>query len=564
MVLRCFRIACAIGGFVLLVGCDPGALVKQKVPEPVKQILTFRDAAGSGGGSKVVAAIEIVSPKNNSVQSAAEPVVFNAKVKAEGGAPNVTPTVTWTLSEDKGKSLGKIGTGPTVKKQLAAGEYRVEATLTYGSQKQIRRGLFRVSPSASGKVVSADKTGLPGVQIKLLDPATGKDLEGDTSRNDGAFSVHLPADSYVIVRPEKKGFCFSPYQRFVKATQPSVPIEFSAINADVSALRFTDTADSSSQVEQICPSQEAVLSFDLKAPIKPATFDVELVRTRKKGEEILRFDRVRELDAGKAPDASDTRRLRVVLPAPGDFNVPAASYHVRLTVTDEKGNVYSAQVPAEIKLNMKECFSKALAQAATLHKAGNFQDAIAGYSLAERICSMLEDGTRVAGNTAKIRFDKGLAYLGHALAAKSGTVEQRESIFKARTDFAKVLEHESKDPDALLFQGLTNYLAGNFASALSDYNAVVLLAPQTARIRLLRAYALVKTGIKKNLSSAVDDFTEFLAENPQDKGLRNGRHEVLKLYMKHRKDTPTAKVDTSEIQLPPLGKALDLTRYIRQ
>ena len=131
-------------------------------------------------------------------------------------------------------------------------------------------------------------------------------------------------------------------------------------------------------------------------------------------------------------------------------------------------------------------------------------------------------------------------------------------------DFSAVLKRGPKDPDALLFRGLIHYEAGDPEPALADYKEVLLVAPRTPMAPLLRGCAYVKSGIKQNLSLAVDDFTEALTTDPEDKVLRKARFETLKAFVQAKAKKEGEKVDTSEIHLPDPLEKMDLIKYIRE
>ncbi len=45
---------------------------------------------------------------------------------------------------------------------------------------------------------------------------------------------------------------------------------------------------------------------------------------------------------------------------------------------------------------------------------------------------------------------------------------------------------------------------------MTDFNGVLLIQAGNSEAKLLRAFACLQTGLKKNISSAVDDLTEIL------------------------------------------------------
>ncbi|MBI5572395.1 MAG: tetratricopeptide repeat protein [Desulfomonile tiedjei] len=566
MMWRYARTAGVIGSLLILLGCDPGALVKEKVPEPLKSALTFGSAgAGTGQAKPVVASIEIAVPKKDAAYSSGEPVAFKANVKTEGLDKAEQPGVTWTLFDGQGKPLGPVGQGVSVSKALSPGTYRVDASLQYGSETRQARVSFSVAPSVTGKVVSRAGTGIPGVDLKALDPETGSEIGSLKSRDDGTFVVTFSTSDYVVVTPHKAGLSFAPYRRYVKSSPPPTDLRFVGSEGEITDLQLVKKPNGTEQKTEVCPSDDALLTLKLQTANKPVSYEALLVRTGPKSEDLIRCERVAPASKGaEEPAAPESRTLKVTFPSPSDLNIAKGSFSLRLVVTDDKGNVLSAQAPGVYRVDMSRCFSQTMAEAKSLQEQKKFQDAVSAYNLAEQMAQIAAEDEEPASVMPKVQFDRGLAYLGMSKVAKRGTSEQRHDLGRARVDFSAVLKRGPKDPEALLFRGLIHFEAGDPEPALADYREVLLVAPRTPVAKLLRGCAYVKTGLKQNLSLAVDDFTEALTAEPEDTVLRKARFETLKAFVQAKGKKESEKVDTAEIHLPDPLDRMDLIKYIRE
>ena len=130
-----------MGLLLILNGCDPKELVKQKVPEPLKQALSSgNDAKTKEKSGKVDplgrASFAVLSPKRNSVHPVALEVLFEAKVKMPDPKAASKTTVVWTLYRGAIKKGVQLGRGEAVRKKLGPGQYRVSATLLYKNKKE--------------------------------------------------------------------------------------------------------------------------------------------------------------------------------------------------------------------------------------------------------------------------------------------------------------------------------------------------------------------------------------------------------------------------------------------
>ena len=64
-------------GLSILAGCDPEALIKNKVPEPLRNALTFgKPSPGTQGRQPAATTAEIVMPRENGVYPVGKEMVF--------------------------------------------------------------------------------------------------------------------------------------------------------------------------------------------------------------------------------------------------------------------------------------------------------------------------------------------------------------------------------------------------------------------------------------------------------------------------------------------------------
>ena len=142
MIRRSLALFCVTGTLLVLGGCDLEGVVKQKVPEPLKNILTFGSSAQrkakDGPVQFTPAHVQIVSPLSNGVYPANKPVEFRALVRlpVEPGKPR--PSLTWTVFKetDKDKHGKNLGAAESVTSKLEPGKYRVELTESYRSEER--------------------------------------------------------------------------------------------------------------------------------------------------------------------------------------------------------------------------------------------------------------------------------------------------------------------------------------------------------------------------------------------------------------------------------------------
>ena len=151
-----------------------------------------------------------------------------------------------------------------------------------------------------------------------------------------------------------------------------------------------------------------------------------------------------------------------------------------------------------------------------------------------------------------------------ALALQTEDVKRVGYLGKAMADFKEVLKLHKKDAAALLFSGLINQLNKHRDAALEDYTSATVADPRLAEAHELKGRVYLETRVKKNLSRAVDEFTEALTINPNETSIRTSRSEILKLDIKHQSDRDDAEVDISSVPLDGIEKRLNMAKFTRR
>ena len=240
------------------------------------------------------------------------------------------------------------------------------------------------------------------------------------------------------------------------------------------------------------------------------------------------------------------------------------SYRLRVNFADAKGNSYSAQAPSELKMDINQCFHNRFEQALAFHQKEELEQAIKLYSEAEQFGKTLQQTAQLPGDMPKMYFDRGLANLGLAFTREAGDAKRLLFLGKAISDFNTVLKTHQKDVDAIFCRGIANHSAGNYETALKDYSEVLSIEPDLTEVKKLRAHVYVKSGVRENLSYAVDDFTDAITNDPAAQNLRKSRSAALKLFVQSPSKSDESRVDTAAIPLPDMRQALNLMKRIRK
>ena len=566
MFSRSLRMVLIVAGLSVLIGCDPETVVKSKVPEPLRKALTFGPAGAAAKAKQSEAAsVEITAPKNGEAYPAGKEIVFRGSAKLASEDKTQKPELVWTLFPEKTPAGVPLGNGNSVRKQLDPGRYRVELALVQEGRKVAKNVNFRVVISMSGKVTAADGSGLPGTDIDLTDLEGNNVVSTTQSGRDGAFTVEFPSENQFRIAPRKKGFSFSPVSQVVKFSREPVQIVFKGVEGEISDIRLTESEKTDENVRNICPQQEAWLKLSIKFDNKIARVEPFLVQQEKDKEKLILLDDLTDsADAAKEHDPNAPTVLKVKIPPGSTLGVPTGLYRLRVKVYDGTGNSFSGEASAPIKMDMTQCFSDKLAEAVSAQGKGNLQEAIKTYSVLEDFGKIVEDPRQFSKDMQKAMFNRAIAHLGIALSKKAGEAPILGQLNKAFSDFNAVLKVQKRDTEALLLRGTTAYLARNYQAALKDFDTVLTFVPQEAAARELRAQTLIKIGLKKNLTPAIDDFTELVDLDPKNKDFKKSRGEALKLLVRSESEGDDAKVDTSAVPLRGVGEILNVEKYVRK
>lgn len=566
MFSRSLRMVLIVAVLSVLIGCDPETVVKSKVPEPLRKALTFGPAGAAAKAKQSEAAsVEITAPKNGEAYPAGKEIVFRGSAKLASEDKTQKPELVWTLFPEKTPAGVPLGNGNSVRKQLDPGRYRVELALVQEGRKVAKNVNFRVVISMSGKVTAADGSGLPGTDIDLTDLEGNNVVSTTQSGRDGAFTVEFPSENQFRIAPRKKGFSFSPVSQVVKFSREPVQIVFKGVEGEISDIRLTESEKTDENVRNICPQQEAWLKLSIKFDNKIARVEPFLVQQEKDKEKLILLDDLTDsADAAKEHDPNAPTVLKVKIPPGSTLGVPTGLYRLRVKVYDGTGNSFSGEASAPIKMDMTQCFSDKLAEAVSAQGKGNLQEAIKTYSVLEDFGKLVEDPRQFSKDMQKAMFNRAIAHLGIALSKKAGEAPILGQLNKAFSDFNAVLKAQKRDTEALLLRGTTAYLARNYQAALKDFDTVLTFVPQEAAARELRAQTLIKIGLKKNLTPAIDDFTELVDLDPKNKDFKKSRGEALKLLVRSESEGDDAKVDTSAVPLRGVGKILNVEKYVRK
>jgi tetratricopeptide (TPR) repeat protein len=240
------------------------------------------------------------------------------------------------------------------------------------------------------------------------------------------------------------------------------------------------------------------------------------------------------------------------------------NYRLRVNFTDLKGNLYSAEGHNAIKIDINMCFRSRFQQAVALHQGEKLEQAAKFYAEAIQFGRILQEAGHLPADMPKIYFDKGLVEMSLAFAREAGDVKRLECLENAKSYFIGVLKTNKKDADAIFLRGMAYHLTGDYDTAIRHYNQVLSIDPDSTEVKKLRALAYVKTGLKENLSSAVDDFTDVITSDPSAQELRKSRIAALKLGAQPSTKTDYSRVDVASVPLPDIREGLKLSNRIRK
>ena len=493
-----YLMATGLMAILLIVnGCDPQDVIKQKVPEPLKEAMSDgkdapRSGEGGSGESQEKVSIEIVTPKRNSVYPAGEKISFEAKTTIPEAKDVKKATVVWMLYRDTAKKGVQIGRGDLIKKTLEAGKYRVSATLLIRDRKTVKTSTFRVANTVAGKITADDGVPLAGTKVVISEMGGDEPKHTARSGKDGTFSVEIPEEGYYRLMPKKEGYSFLPYSRIVKYTNPPVRQSFKGTKAQITDITFTEDAEGEASLDSVCPLQQSYLSFAVKSDVKPKSVRVYLVSVEDGKERIIQMDDASETESLKQKLDPNGTVLKLQVPSMMAMGPTETSYRLRLTVVDEKGRQFSEEAPESFAYNIVKCFRRALADGVAQQNKGEYEHAVRSYKLMETLNKKVHDPTPFVTFMDQSVFNRGLAFLALAMKEKKDSIEQQSMLKRAKDDFDRVLEEDKSDLDAKLFLGVTFQLAGAYRRAEKYYDSVIQQEPRYPGVRELRAQVKLK------------------------------------------------------------------------
>jgi tetratricopeptide (TPR) repeat protein len=566
MFSRSLRMVLIVAGLLILIACDPETVIKSKVPEPVRNALTFGpQTTGPKAKQAEAATVEIVAPKADGAYPVGKDIVFQGKAKFAADAKAEKPELVWTLFPEKNPAGVPLGKGISVRKQLDPGRYRAELSMDQEGRKITKNVSFRVVRSISGKVVSVDGSGISGTELDLTDLEGNKVISTTQSGKDGVFSVEIPSEDQFRVVPRKKGFSFSPVSQIIKFSKDAVQPLFKGGKGEISDIRLTESEKSDEAVRNVCPQQEAWLRLSMKFEHKITRVEPLLVLQEKDEQRLIPLDDLTDSTAdSKEHDPNAPTVLKVRVPSGPTLGVPAASYRLRVKVYDDTGNSFSSEASAPVKMDMVQCFSGKLAEALSLQEKGNPKEAIKAYTVVEDYGKTVADSRQFSKDMQRAMFNRGIAHLEMAMSKQADQGPILGQLGKAMADFNAVLKVHKRDTEAHLLRGVVAYLARSYKAALEDFDTVLTFDPQMVAARELRAQALVKSGRKINLAPAIDDFTDLVDLDPKNSSFKKSRSETLKLLVQSESEKDDAKVDTSAIAVRGVGEILNVGKYVRK
>jgi len=564
---------------VILAGCDPEALVGKKVPQPLRDVLTFgpqskKGSAKDPGAAAARASLRITSPLKNQVYPVGEKVVFAVEAKQKDGSSPPRGNLIWEIFKGKKKKRIKLGKGGRLTKKLKSGKY--EAKLVFRVSKKKRKGKkvkwnvlvakvpFRVDYTITGAVTTGHGA-VPGVDLVLTDFEGEKEFGRTRSDRKGRFSILFPREESCRLTPGKAGFSFSPLYKTLKFDNANANVNFRGAKGSVTDIEITESPDSEKPILDLCPMQEVYLKLAFSADMKPTRMEVALVRLTESGERRLLLGEA--IDSAEIPNLSDPnapRFMKIEVPEMLLRSSTDASQRLTITFYDSEGNSFSAAAKEDVRLDVGKCVRQRMAEAVGLHEKGKFEKAVKVYDIGEDFRSKLADSTALAEEMEKIYFNRGLAHVSLALAEKPGSVKQTSFLQKAIADFVDVLKYHKRDADAHMFRAVARHLGKNYEDAVHSYSEALRAEPEKGKLYELRGLARLRIGYRRNLSQAIDDLTEAISKKPSDQALRKTRRDALMLDVKTDRKSDDTKVDFSGIALPDISKRLNLGDYIRK
>ena len=560
MRLRYIWTLCIVGALLGIAGCDPAALVKSKVPGPIKTILTFEGV----GRVKPIKEVTVVHPKPNSVYGSDETIAFQVDVDTGNAKLPVSPSVSWSARSLVDRKKKDVGSSAKCTKKLEAGQYEAQVTVEALGQKISKKVAFRVVLRMPGKIVSPDQKGIGGVEIVTTDIANGTEFSRTATDTNGAFNVEVPANRAVVVTPRKAGLSFYPLSHTVEYSPARSVTQFTGIEAVISNIRLASVQDPAAGATGLCPGEQMLLSFQIQAKTPPKSFEVALVRQEKEAEQVIRLDQERDAAISQAAGSVQSKALKVRLSTNARLGTPMWTGHIRVTVNDDMGERYSVDSAELITVDLTGCFNKASDRATAALSDGKLGVAVTEFTDAEKLARQLDASPEVAATLRKVNLNRALALLMGAQAEKPKSRQQKALLENAVLDLNNLLRSQEGDSAALFLKGLADYLAQDYRAALKDFEGVLLVQSANTEANLLRAIACLKTGLKKNVSIAIDDLTQILTTDPSNAELRKTRAAALKIFVQYQDRKADERIDTADIPVPSISEVMDLKKYVHK
>lgn len=550
------------GLLVLVVGCDPESLVREKVPTWLQDVLGAPPPTASGtakGAKQAAAEVKLLSPKDGEVYPVDQPVQFRAEAKLEGGASARPNDLLWRVQGEK------IGQGQRARKKLKAGKYNVEVTLNLPGKKTItQKASFLVAAMLTGRVVFNGK-GLAGTHLVLESAEGVETIDKTVTKKDGSYALKLPDRDRLRLVPSKGGFSFDPPSVEVRHGTLSGPVNFTAAQGGISDIKLTKTEDSDEVVQSLCPNQKVYLKANISSQTPLARLQAVLVPTSPtQTTPVVLGEAINPMEIPNASDPKAPKAMQVRVPEYIREESIRYPFRLRITAFDQKGNSFSSIAKDSITIDMFVCYDRWVAQAASLQEKGDLEKAVDTYGKLDKYTRLVPDISKVSKQFAKASFNKGLAYAEMAVAEEKDSFKRIGNLGKAAHALERVREFEGVDPDTMLLLGWVNSLKGEYRLALEHLDEAIKLMPRSANAYRMRADTYVKTKQYKNLSKAVDDYTRALQTDPKSPDVRRSRREALRLEVKYDGAGDDEEVDVSAVPLATMEKLLKPKEYLKK
>ncbi len=456
------------------------------------------------------------------------------KVPATAGKkkPNVTWTLYRGAAIKKGIQIGR---GQRISKKLDTGQYKVSATLRFNNREKVSTTSFRVSSTIEGRLTDSSGADLPGTELLLSKIDEDKPLHKGRSGKDGQFSIEIPEKGFFKLVPKKNGYSFFPYRRIVKFIDPPVAQNFKGTKAQIANIKITEDPNGEKAIESVCPLQQGYVSFAVESDAKPVSVEAQLVGVKEGKEQIIQMEDASEDPSVKRKIHPEGTVLRLQIPSTLTAGSTGTKYRLRLTIQDEKNNQFSAEASEALDYDILKCFRRALAEGVEFQKKGNLEAAIKSYRLMQNMNKKVDDPSQFKTFMEQSTFNRGLAFLTMAMAKPKNDADRETLLFRAASDFDNTLGRNESDLDARLFMGLTFQLAGADRRALGQYDKILHQEPRYPGVRELRALArlkLVEKDLKQIKNDferyGKEDVRELFSRLEQQGRLRRGDTAVLK------------------------------------